>query len=216
MKTTPIKAVIFDLDGVLADTAVAHHAAWAQLAREIGFDMPGDIGERLKGVDRMTSLNIILDAAGLSLDEPEKLKLAKQKNDYYRAHIEQTSENDLLPGAREAVLKCKEAGLKTGLASASRNAPLLIEKLGLEPILDFVADAAKVAHSKPHPAIFLAAAEGLNIDPRICLGVEDASAGVEAILAANMHALGVGDQDVLGRAHHVIPHITEFDLGRWL
>lgn len=216
MTITPIKAVIFDLDGVLADTAVAHHAAWAQLAREIGFDMPDNLGERLKGVDRMTSLNIILDAAGLVFDEDEKHRLAEQKNAYYRSHIEQTSENDLLPGARDAVLKCKAVGLKTGLASASRNAPLLVKNLGLDPLLDFVADAAKVAHSKPHPAIFLAAAEGLEIDPRLCLGVEDASAGVEAILAADMHALGVGDQDVLGRAHHVIPQITEFDLSRWL
>lgn len=216
MPHKPIKAVIFDLDGVLADTAHAHHAAWARLAQELGFSLSDEIGERLKGVDRLTSLNIILDSAGLIFSDAEKAELAARKNGYYVDHIAQTTPKDLLPGAREALELCKAHGLKTALASASRNAPMLIENLGLAPLLDFIADAAKAVKSKPHPAIFLMAAEGIDIAPDYCLGVEDAVAGIEAIRAAQMHALGIGDKAILKDADRVISSIAEFDPAPWL
>ncbi|WP_329741294.1 beta-phosphoglucomutase [Dyella sp. A6] len=210
----PFKGVIFDLDGVIADTAVVHHAAWKKLAGEIGLPFDDSIGERLKGVDRRASLEILLEKAARPYSEAEKEALATRKNDYYRQQIERFGPDNLLPGARDAVASVRRAGLKTALASASRNAPLLLERLGIAELFDYVVDAARIARPKPDPEIFLAAAAGLELMPADCLGVEDAAAGIASIRAAGMTALGIGQAEALADADRLLPDIAAFDLGQ--
>jgi alpha,alpha-trehalose phosphorylase len=210
------KAAIFDLDGVIADTAVLHHAAWKRLAGEIGLAFDDAIGERLKGVDRMGSLEIVLGDAGARYTADEKHVLAERKNGYYVAAIAQLGPDSLLPGAREALDAVRAAGLKVALASASRSARALVERLGIADRFDHVVDAAAIARPKPDPEIFLAAAHALGVAPGDCLGIEDAAAGVAAIRAAGMCALGIGDGAVLAQADAVLADLTEFDVARFV
>ncbi|RAP59488.1 beta-phosphoglucomutase [Oleiagrimonas sp. MCCC 1A03011] len=207
------EAVVFDLDGVIADTAGVHEAAWRRLAAEIDVPLADDIGERLKGVDRRASLDIVLEQAPRAFDDAEREALAARKNGYYRERIEQFGPQDLLPGAREAIASVRAAGLGIALASASRNAPLLLERLGIADLFDHVVDANRIRHSKPDPEIFLAAAAGLGVAPSSCLGIEDAAAGVASIRAAGMCAVGIGSYETLGDADAVLPSIAAFDLG---
>jgi beta-phosphoglucomutase len=209
----PFKAVIFDLDGVIADTAVVHHAAWKKLADEIGVPFDDSIGERLKGVDRRGSLDILLESADRPYTEVEKQALAARKNDYYRQQVERLGPQNLLPGAREAIESVRQAGLKIGLASASRNAPLLLQRLGIAELFDCVVDANLISRSKPDPEIFLAAASALGVAPGECLGVEDAAAGIASIHAAGMVAIGIGHAQALAGADVVLPSVAEFDFG---
>jgi beta-phosphoglucomutase len=214
-KARPLKAVIFDLDGVIADTAVVHDAAWKKLAGEIGITFDESMGERLKGVDRRGSLDILLETAGRPYSEDEKVALAARKNDYYRERIEHFGPDDLLPGARKAVESARSAGLKVGLASASRNAPLLLQRLGIADLFDHVVDAGRISRSKPDPEIFLAAANALGVAPEECLGVEDAAAGIASIHAAGMRAVGIGHAQVLAGAEMVLPNIAALDIGKF-
>ena len=211
-----LRGVVFDLDGVLADTAVVHEAAWRQLAREIGIPFPDGIGERLKGVDRMASLEILLESAGRDFDEAQKQALAARKNTLYIEAIRHFGPEQLLPGARAALLGVRRAGLKVALASASKNAPLLLERLGIAELFDHVVDARQIARAKPDPEIFLAAAAGLGLPPPQCLGVEDAAAGVAAIRAAGMRAVGIGDPTALAAAETVLPDVVAFDIGHFI
>jgi alpha,alpha-trehalose phosphorylase len=208
----PFKALIFDLDGVLADTAHLHHAAWKSLADEIGLPFDESIGERLKGVDRATSLEIVLGNAAGRYSSAQKQELAERKNGYYRASIATFGPQDLLPGAHRALLEARAAGLKIGLASASRSAQELVHRLGVADFFDHIADAALAARPKPAPDIFLGVAATLGVAPSDCLGVEDASAGVAAIKSAGMMALGIGDPLVLGEADAVLADLTGFNL----
>lgn len=211
---TEPKAVIFDLDGVLADTAVLHRAAWEQLAGEIDAPFDEAIAERMKGVDRMGSLEILLERAPRRYGDAEKAELAARKNARYVEFVERLDPRHLLPGARAAVESVRAAGLKTALASASRNAPRLIERLGIAGLFDYVVDASRVARSKPDPEIFLAAAAGLGLAPADCLGVEDAAAGIASIHAAGMAAIGIGRADALADADVLLPDIAAFDIDR--
>jgi beta-phosphoglucomutase len=205
-------AVVFDLDGVLTDTARYHYLAWKRLADSLGIHFDEAANEHLKGIDRMGSLNLILgDGAGAYSPE-KKIALADKKNDHYRQLIATMTEADLLPGARDALLLVKASGLKTGLASVSKNAMTVVEALGIVDLLDDIVDAATITHGKPHPEIFLTAAAHLGVPPARCLGVEDAIAGVRAIKAAGMVALGVGDPAVLTEADMVIPGLHRFTL----
>jgi len=208
------KAVIFDLDGVLADTAVLHRAAWQQLAAEIGAPFDEAIAERMKGVDRMGSLEILLERAPRRYSDEEKAELAARKNARYVELIDRLDPRHLLPGAHAAVESVRHAGLKTALASASRNAPQLIERLGIAGLFDYVVDASRIARSKPDPEIFLAAAAGLGLAPADCLGVEDAAAGIASIHAAGMAAIGIGQAEALAEADMLLSDIAAFDIGR--
>ncbi|MDA3912580.1 beta-phosphoglucomutase, partial [Oleiagrimonas sp.] len=210
-----LKAVIFDLDGVIADTAVLHEAAWRRLAEEIGMPFDDAIGERLKGVDRLGSLEILLEQAPRAYTQDEKQALAERKNGYYREMIEQVSPADLLPGARQAIASTREAGLRVGLASASRNAPLLLERLGIAGLFDYIVDAGAITNSKPDPEIFLTAARGLGVDPEQCLGVEDAAAGIASIQSAGMEAVGIGNAHALADADVLLPDVAAFDISRF-
>ncbi|QAU25470.1 beta-phosphoglucomutase [Dyella sp. M7H15-1] len=209
-----LKGVIFDLDGVIADTAIIHHAAWKKLAAEIGIPFDDAVGERLKGVDRRASLDILLEKASRPYSEGEKEALATRKNAYYRQQIERFGPHNLLPGARAAIESVRRAGLKIALASASRNAPLLLEKLGIADLFDYVVDAHHIHRAKPDPEIFLTAARGLGLAPSECLGVEDAAAGIASIHSAGMTAVGIGHPQALADADMLLPDVAAFDIRR--
>jgi beta-phosphoglucomutase len=206
------KAVIFDLDGVITDTAHYHYLAWKALAESEGVHFDHAFNENLKGVDRMGSLNLILAGSPKSYSMEQKLALADRKNRQYVELIATMGPDDLLPGALEALAAVRAAGLKIGLASVSKNAFTVLDRLGIRDRFDYVVDAALIANSKPHPEIFLNAAAALGVAPRDCLGVEDAVAGVASIKSAGMFALGVGSPEVLTQADRVIPDLTRFHL----
>ncbi|MBW8898566.1 MAG: beta-phosphoglucomutase [Massilia sp.] len=210
--SSQFKAVIFDLDGVITDTAHYHYLAWKRLAD--GVDAPFDeaFNEQLKGVDRMGSLDLILARAPRTYAPEEKRRLADTKNRHYQELIATMTPEDLLPGALRALEEVRAAGLKIGLASVSRNAFTVLDRLGIRDRFDDVVDAATVVNGKPDPEIFLTAAAHLGVDPRDCLGVEDAAAGVASIKDAGMFAVGVGNPQVLRRADRVIPSMEAFRL----
>jgi beta-phosphoglucomutase len=206
------KAVIFDLDGVITDTAHYHYLAWKRTADSVGAPFDEAFNEQLKGVDRMGSLRLILARAPRSYSEEEQLALADAKNRHYQELIATMTPEDLLPGALRALEEVRAAGLRIGLASVSKNAFTVLDRLGIRDRFDDVVDAATIRNSKPHPEIFLTAAEHLGLAPEDCLGVEDAAAGVAAIKDAGMFAVGVGSPEVLYRADRVIPSMQAFRL----
>jgi beta-phosphoglucomutase len=210
--TTRFKAVIFDLDGVITDTAHYHYLAWKRLAESQGVHFDHAFNENLKGIDRMGSLDMILASAGRTYTQEEKLALADEKNEHYKTLINTMSASDLLPGAVQALDAVRAAGLKIGLASVSKNAFTVLDHLGIADKFDYVVDAAKIARGKPDPEIFLKAAQELGVAPEDCLGVEDAVAGVASIKSAGMYALGIGKPEVLTQADQVIPGLSEFKL----
>jgi beta-phosphoglucomutase len=207
------KAVVFDLDGVITDTAHYHYLAWKRLAESEGVPFDEEFNEQLKGVDRMGSLELILARGERAYTHQQKLALADAKNRHYQQLIATMKPADLLPGALAALESVRAAGLKTGLASVSKNAFTVLDRLGIRARFDTVVDAALVVNSKPHPEIFLTAARQLGVPAAACLGVEDAVAGIASIKDAGMFALGVGRPEVLTRADRVIGSMLEFRLG---
>ena len=181
-----MKAVIFDLDGVITDTARYHYLAWKRLAESQDVFFDEAFNEQLKGIDRMGSLALILAGARRTYPMHEQLALADAKNHHYQTLIATMSPADLLPGALDALDAVRAAGLKTGLASVSKNAFDVLERLGIRERCDTVVDAAKLTYSKPHTEIFLTASRQLSVEPADCLGVEDAVAGVASIKSAGM------------------------------
>ena len=210
--SSQFKAVILDLDGVFTDPAHYHYLAWKR--RADSGDAPFDeaFNEQLKGVDRMGSLDLILVRAPRTYKPEEKRELADAKNRHYQELIATMTPEDLLPGALRALEDVRAAGLGIGLASVSRNAFTVLDRLGIRDRFDDVVDAATVVNGKPHPEIFLTAAAHLGVDPRDCLGVEDAAAGVASIKDAGMFAVGVGNPQMLHRADRVIPSMEAFRL----
>jgi beta-phosphoglucomutase len=206
------KAVIFDLDGVITDTAHYHYLAWKRLAESLGVRFDQAFNEQLKGIDRMGSLELILGGASAGYSAQQKLVLADSKNGHYQQLIATMSQADLLPGAVAALDAVRAAGLKIGLASVSKNAFSVLDRLGIRDRFDDVVDASLLANSKPHPEIFLTAARHLGVAPADCLGVEDAVAGVASIKAAGMFALGIGEPAVLTEADMVIAGLDHFRL----
>jgi beta-phosphoglucomutase len=209
------RAVIFDLDGVITDTARYHYLAWKRLAESQGVPFDEHFNEQLKGIDRMGSLDLILAQATRNYSAQEKLALADRKNRDYQELIATMTPADLLPGAVEALEQVRARGLRIGLASVSRNAFTVLDRLGIRGRFDHVVDAATIERSKPDPEIFLSAADALGVSPLACLGVEDAVAGVAAIKSAGMRALGIGDPAVLAQADTVIPSLAHFDLNNY-
>ena len=187
------KAIIFDLDGVITDTAKYHYAAWKQLADELNMYFDEEINERLKGVSRMQSFEIILEVNN-SLDKftnEEKEKLITKKNDNYIELIKQITPDDILPGISDFINEAKNNKLKLAVASVSKNAQTVLESLQVLDLFDYIADAKKITKSKPDPEIFLVCAQALGVEPKYCVGIEDAQAGIEAIKAARMYAIGL-------------------------
>ncbi len=186
-----IKAVIFDLDGVIVSTDDCHYRAWKKMADEEGIYFDREINNRLRGVSRMTSLDIVLERADKEYSESEKLALAERKNNYYKELICELTPNDILPGAMETLEKLKENGIKIAIGSSSKNTPIILKQIGLDNFFDAVSDGNNITHSKPDPEVFLKAAEMLKIAPEDCMIVEDADAGIEAGKRAGMKTLSV-------------------------
>lgn len=207
-----INAVIFDLDGVIIDTAHYHYIAWKRLASEFNINLTIDQNELLKGVSRIRSLEIILHLGNVQLSESEKEKLANKKNAWFVGYIESIRPEEIFPGVIALIQSLRDRGIKVGLASSSKNAPRVIELLKIGNLFDAMVDGTMIAHTKPHPEIFLLAASHLNTKPSECLVFEDAEAGVEAALAAGMKCVGVGSPSQLHKATKVIAKTGDFKI----
>lgn len=207
-----VQAIIFDLDGVLTDTAIYHFHAWKALADQLGVDFDQQDNEQLKGVDRLGSLRWIAAKGGLALTAEQEAQLMQQKNQHYLALIDHMSPADLYPGVQALFSAIKNEGIKIGLASASKNAAFVLQRLGIAAEFDYVADANHVTNSKPDPEVFLLAASGLGVAAKYCIGVEDAVAGIEAINRAGMLAVGIGAPAVLTGAKRVYASVAELTL----
>lgn len=206
-----IRAVIFDLDGVITDTAHYHFLAWRSLADSLGVAFDEQQNEDLKGLDRLTSLEHILNLGGLVKTQEEKLHLADVKNAHYLELVSTMSSADILPGAEHLLQELREKKQLIGLASASKNAFLVLEKLGLVHYFDYIVDAQLIKNSKPHPEVFLNAASNLYVMPDECIGIEDSTAGIQAIKTAGMYAIGIGDPVILYQADQVFNALTQLD-----
>ncbi len=206
------KACIFDLDGVLVDTAKYHYKAWSELAASLGFFLSIEDNERLKGVSRMASLDIVLSIGGIGATSAEKERFAAGKNARYVELISSMNPDEILPGVRKFLRDLKRREIPVALASASKNAAMILDAVGIRGYFDAVADGNNTSKAKPDPEVFLAAASGMGIDPKDCVGFEDAVAGVEAVLSAGMFCIGVGKPDILARADLVIPGFEGFAL----
>ena len=209
-----ISACIFDLDGVVVDTAKYHYIAWKSLANELGFDFTEQDNERLKGVSRMTSLDILLEIGGVELDEKTKLELATKKNKNYVEYILKMTPDEILPGVKDFFKELKEQGIKIALGSASKNAMTILNQLELTDYFDAVVDGTHVSKAKPDPEVFVRGAELLGVSPDECIVFEDAEAGVEAAINGNMRCVGIGSPEVLGKANMVIPGFEGFSMAQ--
>jgi len=202
-----IEACIFDLDGVIVDTAKYHFKAWRSMANDLGFDFTEVQNEELKGVSRMGSLNMILDWGGKSLSEDKKIEWATRKNDRYLKSVHKMDQSEILPGIVEFLEDLKNKNIRIALGSASKNARLILEQTGIIHYFEAIMDGTNVTKSKPHPEVFLNAAAALNTPPSKCLVFEDAPKGVDAALAGGMYVVGIGEKAHLGHAHLVFPNL---------
>lgn len=202
MAKNRLKAVIFDLDGVITDSAKYHYLAWKKLADELNIPFDEAYNERLKGVSRMESLELILQNANANdrYTKEEKEEMARRKNDNYRELISKMSSSEILPGVMSFLNELKEHNIKTALASVSKNALFILDRLGIEDYFDYIADVSSIQNVKPHPDIFIAAQSAFGLKPYECIGVEDARTGITAIHRAGMKAVGVGTMEEMEEA----------------
>lgn len=207
-----IRACIFDLDGVIVDTAHYHYLAWKRLAHELGHDLTELENEQLKGVSRMQSLDIVLDLAGVSLNQPHKELLADRKNEWFKEYIDRMTPEEIFPGVLDLINELKGNGIKVGLASSSKNAPTVLRRLGIENEFEAVVDGSMIKNTKPDPEIFLITARHLGIEPQDCVVIEDAEAGVEAALAAGMKCIGIGSPFLLRNANAVFEKTSDIKI----
>ncbi len=210
-----IRGVIFDLDGVLVTTDDLHYRGWKQLADEEGIYFDRQINERLRGVSRMESLEILLERSPRAHTPEQKTALADRKNATYRRLLDTLSPKDMLPGALETVVALRRRGIRTAVASSSKNTPVIMERLGLGPYFDAVADGNDITRSKPDPEVFLLAAQRLGLPPAECLVVEDALAGIEAGRRGGMPVFGIGTAEKLPGVERLTPdlaHVTVAEL----
>jgi beta-phosphoglucomutase len=212
-----IRGVIFDLDGVLVTTDELHFRAWQRLADEEGIPFGRRINERLRGVSRMASLAILLERATRSYDDRERAALADRKNARYRELLESLTPADVLPGARQTLAELKRRGIRIAVASSSRNASTIMDRVGLpRSTFDAVVDGNDITHSKPDPEEFLLAARRLGLAPAECLVVEDATAGIEAGRRAGMHVFGIGTPETLPGAKRTARSLGDVTVGELL
>jgi beta-phosphoglucomutase len=208
-----IKACIFDLDGVIVDTARYHFLAWTRLAKELGIPFTERDNERLKGVSRMKSLEILLSLGGDShYDGPAKERLAARKNEWFVEYNTHMNRGEIFPGVEELILELKHEDIRIGLASSSRNAQQVIKSLGIADLFDAIVDGTMVTHAKPDPEVFLLAAGMLMVAVGQCVVFEDAAAGVQAALAAGMKCVGVGSKEQLGEADVVVTRTADIGI----
>ncbi|OKP77472.1 beta-phosphoglucomutase [Paenibacillus sp. P3E] len=212
LQTQPFEAAIFDLDGVIVDTAKFHYKAWQRLAGELGFAFSESDNEQLKGVSRMESLDLLLRAGGITEVTPERREaMASRKNEWYTEYLATLTPADVLPGVTDFLRQLHSCGIKTGIASASKNAPLILEKVNIRPLFDAVVDGNTIVRAKPDPEVFLRAAGLLGVAPAACFVFEDAAAGVEGAIRAGMRVAGIGDGRLLVRAHLTITSFEQLN-----
>jgi beta-phosphoglucomutase len=205
-----IRAFIFDLDGVITDTAEYHYRGWKRLADEEGLPFSREDNEHLRGIPRRESLMLILKDH--VYPETKILEMMERKNSYYLEFIKEISPRDLLPGARELLEEIHMAGLKNALGSASRNAGEVLDRLGIRFLFDAISDGHSVERQKPAPDLFLHAAGQLDLPPEECVVVEDAAAGIEAARAGGFRSIGLGPRERVGAADAVFPNLSEVRL----
>lgn len=201
-------AFIFDLDGVIVDTAKYHYLAWRNLANSLGFDFTEEQNELLKGVSRVKSLEILLSIGKVNLSEEKKQVLLLQKNKEYLEYVNQMTSEEILPGVNDLLNFLEINDIKYALGSASKNAPLILEKVGLLKRFTAIVDGNDVSKAKPDPEVFLIGAKKLGVNPENCVVVEDAIAGIQAANAAKMISIGIGDANVLFEADYVFKDMT--------
>lgn len=207
-----MKGIIFDLDGVLVSTDEMHYQAWKRLAKELGITgFNREDNRRQRGVSRMASLEVVLEKSDKKYTEEEKVQLAERKNAYYLELLEDMDQHAVLPGVCKALEQLKQRNLLLAVGSASKNAPIILEKTGLLPYLNQVSCGLDTTKSKPDPEVFLVAARKLQLSPAQCVVVEDSAAGIEAAKAGGMQSLGVGPFfDALG-ADFAAPSLGEVE-----
>ena len=206
-----IKGLIFDLDGVIADTAHLHYKAWSKIGKRWGFHLSTDQNEQLKGVSRADAMQKIAHWAGKNIPQKELDYYAHEKNTYYLDYCEILGPKDILPGILNLIQRSQRAGLKLAVGSASKNAKLILEKLRIINLFQTVVDGNMVENSKPHPEVFLKAAESIKINPEHCVVFEDSQAGIQAALNAKMYAIGVGASELFN-CHSQIQTFEQFNL----
>jgi beta-phosphoglucomutase len=204
-----LRGCIFDLDGVIVDTARYHYLAWKRLAKELGFEFTESNNEALKGVSRMASLEILLRVGGITKSPGEKEELAARKNGWYVEYISKMTPAEILPGSVRLLKALRREGILTAIGSASRNAGMILDGIRLRELFDVVIDGNKIHSAKPDPEVFVRGAQEMNLPPSTCIVFEDAQAGIEAAIAGGMKCVGVGDPIILGRADMVIPDLTK-------
>ncbi len=207
-----IQACLFDLDGVICDTAKYHFQAWKRLADELGFVFTLEDNERLKGVSRRESLDIVLEVGRVVADEKAKGRMAERKNEWYVESISRIGEEELLEGVKPFLESLRKAGIRVALGSASKNADLILDRLRIKGYFDAIIDGTKIAKAKPDPEVFLEGAKAVGVEPSRCIVFEDAVAGIEAAKNARMKCVGVGRADLLRAADLVIPSFVGVDL----
>ncbi len=207
-----LKAIIFDLDGVLTDTADLHFIAWKDIANTLGIELTEEDNEQLKGLSRRASLDKILEIGNQSVPEAEKTVLTDKKNGHYQELLNDLNEEDTLIGVPEFLEDAKQNRLKIAVGSASRNAKKILEQLGISPLFDAIADGTMVTKSKPDPEVFLLAADSLNEKPENIVVFEDSIAGIQAANAAGFFSVGIGDEKTLSEADVVIPNLANFTI----
>ena len=204
-----LRAAIFDLDGVLADTAVLHLSAWRRLAEAEGFAFDASVADELRGLSRSASLTKLL--AGRVVDDVSFQRMLDMKNGWYRDALASLGPEDSLPGARDCVTGLRSSGWRLAVGSSSRNAATVLAHLQLAPLFDAIVDGNDVEQAKPAPEVFLIAAQRLGVPAVNCVVIEDAASGVEAARGANMAVIGVGGADVVGAADIVVASVADID-----
>jgi beta-phosphoglucomutase len=205
-------ACIFDLDGVIVDTARYHFMAWKRLTDQLGIHFTEKDNERLKGVSRMASLEIILEIGKLKPDKKTKQEYATLKNGWYIEYISKMTPSEILPGCIPFIKELRNLNIRIAIGSASKNTPMILERVGIKGLFDAVADGNTIIKAKPDPEVFLKAAEMVGIKPENCVVFEDAVAGVQAAINAGMRCVGIGSPDVLTKAHLIVSGLNEMSL----
>jgi len=209
-------ACIFDLDGVIVDTARYHFLAWKRLTDQLGIHFTEEDNERLKGVSRMASLEIILEIGNRKVDESQKQEYATLKNNWYIDYISKMTPDEILPGCIAFIKELRNANIRVAIGSASKNTPMILERVGILELFDAVADGNIIRKAKPDPEVFIKAAEMVGIKPGKCVVFEDAVAGIQAALNAGMICIGIGSSKILEKAHFVVPGLNKMNLEKLL
>ncbi|WP_297665898.1 beta-phosphoglucomutase [uncultured Streptococcus sp.] len=209
-----MKGALFDLDGVIADTAAYHFDAWKKLVKKhFKADLPVELEEEMKGLSRKDSLQVILDYLDIEVSEEQFTYLADEKNRIYMDMLKHLTKSDILPGITQLIIEFKKHKIKLALASASQNGPIILEKLGLSTVFDVIVDPSKIAKGKPAPDIYLAASEALHLAPSDCIGIEDSVAGITAINDAGSISIAVGGIE-LNHAHKRFNSTTDLNFSK--